>query len=349
MQGLWDLLYDEDDEEMEQGERVPRVLRVRHMFRPRINYFEELDEKRFVYRFRLSKQSVIMLLNRIQHRLEHVTNCNNAISPMVQLLVALRFYATGSLFVTMADFCGISKMSACRIVHRVSPVIASLSEDFIRFPAQPDQIRQAQREFFEISGCIKVIGAIHCGENAELHRNRKGYFSINVQAIVNARLEIIDIVARWPGATHDSTIFDNSRIKASFEAGRFGDGILLGDSGYPNLPYLMTPLNNPATASEQLYNEAQIRTRCVVERAFGIWSRQFAVLNICSRFSTVERTLAVIVATAVLHNIARQARPPNPLINGVIYDEIPQIRDIDLHGERNVREHMINNYFHSLL
>lgn len=108
----------------------------------------------------------------------------------------------------------------------------------------------------------------------------------------------------------------------------------------------MTPLNNPVIPAEQLYNEAQIRTRCIVERAFGIWSRKFAVLNIGSRFFTVERTLPVIVASAVLHNIARQARPSNPLINGVVYDEIPQIRDIDLHGERDdARQHMINNYF----
>lgn len=167
----------------------------------------------------------------------------------------------------------------------------------------------------------------------QLYRNRKGYFSINVQGVVNARLEIIDIVARWPGATHDSTIFNNSQIKALFEVGRFGDGILLGDSGYPNLPYLMTPLNNPMTPAEQLYNEAQIRTRCVVERAFGIWSRKFAVFNIGSCFFTVERTLPVIVATAILHNIARQARLPDPLINEVVYDKTPQICDIDLHGK----------------
>lgn len=87
---------------------------------------------------------------------------NYAISPMIQLLVALRFYATGSFFVTVGDFCGISKTSANKIVNRVSPAIASLSEDFIKFPAQPDQIRQAQREFFEISGFIRVIGAIDC-------------------------------------------------------------------------------------------------------------------------------------------------------------------------------------------
>lgn len=162
-------------------------------------------------------------------------------------------------------------ISAHTIVHCVSPAIANLSEDFIKFPAQPNQIHQGQREFFEISGFIRVIGAIDCkhvriqsygGENAELYRNRKGYFSINVQAVINARLEFIDIVTRWPGATHDSTIFNNSQIKALFEAGRFGDGILLGDSGYPNLPYLMTPLNNPVTPAEQLYTRSNSHTVC---------------------------------------------------------------------------------------
>lgn len=45
------------------------------------------------------------------------------------------------------------------------------------------------------------------GENAELYRNRRGYFSLNVQVVSNAKLEICDIVARWPGSSHDSTIF----------------------------------------------------------------------------------------------------------------------------------------------
>lgn len=39
------------------------------------------------------------------------------------------------------------------------------------------------------------------GDYAELFRNHKGYFSINVQAVC------------WPGSTHDSTIFNNSRLK----------------------------------------------------------------------------------------------------------------------------------------
>lgn len=112
-----------------------------------------------------------------------------------------------------------------------------------------------------------------------------------MQVITNARLDIIDIVERWPGSTHDSTIFNHSRIKSLFEANRFNDGLLLGDSGYPNLPYLMTPLLNPTTAAEHLYNEAQIRTRSKIERCFGIWKRRFAVLSIGSQFETVEKML----------------------------------------------------------
>ena len=34
------------------------------------------------------------------------------------------------------------------------------------------------------------------GENAELFRNRKGFFSINTQVVVDASMKIVDIVAR---------------------------------------------------------------------------------------------------------------------------------------------------------
>lgn len=59
---------------MEQDARVPRILQLQHRIRLRVNYFEELDENAFVDRFRLSKQSVTMLFNRIHHQLEHFIN-----------------------------------------------------------------------------------------------------------------------------------------------------------------------------------------------------------------------------------------------------------------------------------
>lgn len=45
------------------------------------------------------------------------------------------------------------------------------------------------------------------GDQGEHIRNRKAFFSINVQIVSGPRCEILDIVVRWPGSVHDSRIF----------------------------------------------------------------------------------------------------------------------------------------------
>lgn len=132
-----------------------------------------------------------------------------------------------------------------------------------------------------------------------------------MQVITNSNLEITDIVARWPGSVHDSTIFNNSRLRGTFEERVYGDGFLLGDSGYPIKSFLMTPLLNPRTLAEQLYNESHIRTRNTIERLFGIWKRRFPVLSLGLRVQ-LDKVMAIIIATAVLHNVARQNRNEEP-------------------------------------
>lgn len=143
------------------------------------------------------------------------------------------------------------------------------------------------------------------GNNAEIYRNRKGYFSLNVQAVADANNFIRDIVVRWPGSAHDTNIFENSLLRMRFENGEFNNGLLLGDSGYPIRSYLITPLLNPVTQGENLFNEAQIRSRNVVERTFGIWKRRFPVLSsgLRCRLELIQNT---IVSAAVLHNIATE-------------------------------------------
>ncbi|XP_071577247.1 putative nuclease HARBI1 [Temnothorax nylanderi] len=192
--------------------------------------------------------------------------------------------------------------------------------------------------------CTHIKIQLCGGKDGEVYRNRKGYFSINTQVVINAKLEIIDIVARWPGSAHDSTIFDHSRIKTLFEMGRFGDSVLFGDSGYPTLPYLMTPLLNPTTAAEHLYNESQIRTRSTVERCFGMWKRKFPVLAIGMRFNRIEKALVVIVATAVLHNTSIQERFENPNVDA--YNAIQQLHNANAINIHDQRQNLFLDYFH---
>uniref|UniRef100_A0A2A4IXI2 DDE Tnp4 domain-containing protein n=1 Tax=Heliothis virescens TaxID=7102 RepID=A0A2A4IXI2_HELVI len=161
-------------------------------------------------------------------------------------------------------------------------------------------------------GLRNVDGAIDCThirivntpgvEHHEAFRNRKSYFSINVQAVVGPSGNFMDIVARWAGSTHDSRIFQMSLLRTKYIQ-RQHSGYLIGDSGYPCLRFLLTPISTPTTNAERIYNKVHVKTRNVVERTFGRWKRRFPCLSkgLGNKLVTVSN---IIVACAVLFNIS---------------------------------------------
>lgn len=194
-----------------------------------------------------------------------------------------------------------------------------------------------------------------------------------MQTISSTDLKILDIVARWPGSCHDQTIFNNSLIKRRLETNEFKNSLIVADSGYANSRYIVTPLLNVNNPVEELYNESgelfllftsaidkQIniflvtRTRNPVERQYGVWKRRFPVLSVGMRLK-LDTILTVIVAAAVLHNIAIEENediPPeefniNPDIN---YDEEINIDPIEMpHNINNARDLLLADYFPALL
>ncbi|KAH7948217.1 hypothetical protein HPB52_019453 [Rhipicephalus sanguineus] len=180
-------------------------------------------------------------------------------------------------------------------------------------------------EFYRIANFPGVTGCIDCthvkikspgGDDAEVFRCRKGYFSINVQAITGPRLQFFDVVASWPGSNHDSRIFDNSHARVRYEQGDV-PGLLLGDMGYACRRYLMTPLKDPENAAEFRYNSSHKKTRCSVERAFGIWKRRFPCLDMRMQIKATTSAL-VITACAALHNFSRHLHDPLPQDDQVV-------------------------------
>lgn len=87
---------------------------------------------------------------------------NNPISPINQVLLTLRLLATGSFYITMGDFIGVSTVTAHRIMSRVTKAIASLRPHYIKFPSTIAEIRREQEQFYAIAGFPKVIGCIDC-------------------------------------------------------------------------------------------------------------------------------------------------------------------------------------------
>ncbi|GFQ92124.1 nuclease HARBI1 [Trichonephila clavata] len=256
--------------------------RRKRKFVVRGSFFEELDDYEFQRRFRLTKENVAELTLLIEHKLESKTSCNNALSPLEQVLIALRFYAVACMQLAIADLCDVSQPTVCRVVHRVSEAIASLLPDFIHLPVNREECKTVSRKFFNIAGFPKVIGALDGtfvriispgGEDAERFRCRKSYFALNVQTIIDADLVIRNVVARWPGSAHDSTVFNNS--------------------------------------AACLYNKSHVLTRNTIERKYGILKRRFPCLSIGLNCN-IERVPAIIVACCVLHNLCIRLDDPEP-------------------------------------
>ncbi|KAG8236056.1 hypothetical protein J437_LFUL011979 [Ladona fulva] len=91
---------------------------------------------------------------------------------------------------------------------------------------------------------------------------------------------------------------------------------LLGDSGYPLQPWLMTPISNPPPDSpEERYNSHHCRARNCVERCIGVWKAWFRCLRKDRTLHySPERAGFMINACAVLHNMALHYRVPHPAI-----------------------------------
>jgi len=295
---------------IEMIEELDRPNPARKICRDRTNPFEVYSDQEFKERFRFNKHTTELLLDLIRADIDHGSQRNCYIPPILQITVALRFFATGQFQLIDGDLINISQPSACRIVNRVSHTIARKKSHFIKLPSDVER-QHMKQQFRAESGIPGVIGCIDCshvpiispgGDNAELFRNRKGYFSINVQAVTDPDMRFINIVCRWPGSTHDSRIFDNSALCAMLE-NNTEQGILLGDGGYPCRRYLLTPVPNPTTRQEKQFNKAHIKTRGKIERMFGIWKQRFRCLRTPLRLK-LQITLTVIVATACLHNFA---------------------------------------------
>ncbi|XP_011694554.1 PREDICTED: putative nuclease HARBI1 [Wasmannia auropunctata] len=119
------------------------------------------------------------------------------------------------------------------------------------------------------------------------------------------------------------------------------------DSGYPLLPYLMTPkLDQPEGSPSARYTDAHVRARSSIERTIGVLKgrclRKERGLHYSPNFSAL-----IVNACYVLHNVTKFYNVPEL---DVYYDDI----DIDEGNEmwnnenrngNDIRESVIHLYF----
>lgn len=160
---------------------------TRRRIQDRNNPVELYNDCQFHRRYRFSKQTVMRLMELLSFERSE-TNRGLPVPPLLQLLAALRFYGAGTFQVVTGDLAEVSQPTASRIIRKVSSLIAGrLYAMFVRFPTDTACV---MRRFHQIAGFPGVSGCIDCthivikspgGDDAEVYRNRKTIFSLNVQ------------------------------------------------------------------------------------------------------------------------------------------------------------------------
>ena len=108
----------------------------------------------------------------------------------------------------------------------------NIIQQFIQFPSDNQQLHRIKANFMAIAGMPGVVGAIDGTHiqiiapsiDEDVFVNRKKVHSINTQIAFN----ILDVVAKWPGSTHDPRILMGSGLRQLFERHHVPVGCLAG-------------------------------------------------------------------------------------------------------------------------
>lgn len=295
----------------------------KRVIRDRLNPLEAYTDDELFERYRFRQVSVVYLLNLIGGTLLESTR-NNALPPMLQLFVCLRFFATGAYHKLIGDSLNVSESTVGRCCRSITEAILHVRKQFIVFP-RDDEARKTKQEFIKIAGFPNTLGCIDGTfirilaptENEPDFVNRKGFHSLNVQMVCDAKFKFTSVCASWPGSVHDSRIWREFSLCRQFQRGEH-NGILLGDSGYPCKRFLMTPYLNPQTNAQQRFNASLCRTRVLIEQSFGILKRRFSCLQGILR-TTPDQAVGYVVACVILHNLGIQT--------GYVMDRVDQPMD----------------------
>ena len=173
---------------------IPVPKRKERQFRLRDDFcLTDFTDNELRSRYRFGRESIEFLVELLRDDLERPTSRNHTLSTTVHVLVALRFFASGSFLQVIGDTLGLSKSTVSRIVNNVSYALAQKQIHFIKWPSTEAEIVQTKRGFYDKGGFPGVIGCVdgtHIKiqgptQNENNYVNRKGFHSINVQAICN--------------------------------------------------------------------------------------------------------------------------------------------------------------------
>lgn len=313
----------------------PREER-RYVERDKEDFYETtrvLSDSDFRSKFRMDRATFQVLCRRLRpylsvfaedeghQELQHLNS--HRLQLEVRIAIFLRIMAGGyTNDISMTYKTGIS---TCYSLF-YSVLEALIKEfQFDGFPRDEESLRHMAAEFAEsrprsnpLPGCVGALDGISIKvvkPRKELNPLqffcRKGYYSLPVQAIVDANYRFVAASAMCVGSTHDSLAFQLSGMGRFIACGGLPKGYwIAADDAYGCSEQVINPFGR-STASKYLdsFNFFHSSHRIHVEPAFGMITSRWGILGKPLSFEMRVNT-AVVPAAMLLHNFIFDCEGP---------------------------------------
>lgn len=293
------------------------------------------DPDTFRYYLRVDHGLFQQILERIKpHITRQDTNWKKALEPGLRLAITLRFMATGEAYKSMAlNFRTAGNSISTLVPDTCEAIITEFMKDVIVCPSTPQDWKDVAEGFGSTWHFYNALGAIdgkHVAIQAPLNSgsyyfNYKGYHSIVLLALVDARGKFMYVDVGANGSCSDAGIFQVTHLRHALENNTAGlpppaplpgddrpvPFFILGDAAFPMREWLQKPYPQKGLRqNERNYNYRLSRARRVVENAFGMWANRFRVFltTINLKPETVQK---LVLASCIIHNLLRDFNPDN--------------------------------------
>jgi len=279
------------------------------------NVLLKMDDHTFRRHLRVSRAQFDSLTSQLKEqglKEDHQAGGCPEVPLLKKVLMFLWYLANQNSFREMSDKFDISQGAAHNAILEVLSLVCKLAPAYITWPSDC-QKRAVSAAFERVCTIGNIIGAIDgchikiqrpkiCGDD---YINRKSFYSVLLQGIVDEKGRFIDIFTGPPGRVHDARMLRTSTFYTNWEE-KMGNFELLGDSAYIGqaFPFIITPKrdNGALTDADLQQNACLSRGRVIVENAFGRmkcrWRRMRDLQN-----TRIDVVVKMIVAACTLHNM----------------------------------------------
>ena len=139
--------------------RNRRLLRRNQIFRDRTHPLEVFDDTEVFRKFRLPRQAILDLTDSVSDELQYYFRRPRSLTPVLQVCVALRFYATGTFQDVVGELIGVDQSTVSRTVTRVTDTFSTQIGQYVRLP-NPREAQDSKVKFYQMQHMPNVVGCI---------------------------------------------------------------------------------------------------------------------------------------------------------------------------------------------